>query len=131
GAWTYTANDSQTAIQQLNTGQSLTDSFTAVSSDGTASQLVTVTIHGTDDAFVIAPNEVVDLKLLPNNTLTHPLIENDGTIVSGSNNPNFIIAGNITGTGLIFLSNNTTLTIEGAVGSGQTVQFQVGQGVPP
>ncbi|MET3598077.1 hypothetical protein ABID26_007509, partial [Mesorhizobium shonense] len=30
--------------------QSLTDSFTAVSSDGTASQLVTVTIHGTNDA---------------------------------------------------------------------------------
>src|SRR5262245_14738199 len=38
GAWTYTANDSQTAIQQLGAGQSLTDSFTAVSSDGTASR---------------------------------------------------------------------------------------------
>src|SRR5437868_2809162 len=53
GAWTYSANDSQTAIQQLGAGQSLTDSFTAVSSDGTASQLVTVTIHGTNDVPVI------------------------------------------------------------------------------
>src|SRR4029453_8300128 len=53
GAWTYTANDSQTAIQQLNAGQSLTDSFTAVSSDGTASQVVAVTIHGTNDQSVI------------------------------------------------------------------------------
>src|SRR5947209_3122024 len=44
GAWTYSADDSQAAIQQLGAGQSLTDSFTAVSSDGTASQLVTVTI---------------------------------------------------------------------------------------
>src|SRR5438067_9905764 len=52
GAWTYTANDSLPAIQQLGAGQSLTDSFIAVSSDGTASQVVTVTIHGTDDAFV-------------------------------------------------------------------------------
>src|SRR5207237_1364453 len=49
GAWTYSADDSQAAIQQLGAGQSLTDSFTAVSSDGTASQLVTVTIHGTND----------------------------------------------------------------------------------
>ncbi|MGF6313289.1 VCBS repeat-containing protein, partial [Bradyrhizobium sp. i1.8.4] len=49
GNWTYTADDSQTAIQQLGAGQSITDSFTAVSSDGTASQLVTVTIHGTND----------------------------------------------------------------------------------
>ena len=54
GSWTYTADDSQTAIQQLGAGQSITDSFTAVSSDGTASQLVTVTIHGTNDAAVIS-----------------------------------------------------------------------------
>src|SRR5205823_4705470 len=49
GSWNYTASDSQTAVQQLGAGQSLTDSFTAVSSDGTASQLVTVTINGTND----------------------------------------------------------------------------------
>src|SRR4029077_6092589 len=53
GAWTYTANDSLPAIQHLGAGQSLTDSFTAVSSDGTASQVVTVTIHGTNDVPVI------------------------------------------------------------------------------
>ena len=53
GSWTYTADNSQTAIQQLGAGQSITDSFTAVSSDGTASQLVTVTIHGTNDVPVI------------------------------------------------------------------------------
>src|SRR6185437_12402242 len=53
GNWTYSADDSQTAIQQLGAGQSLTDSFTAVSQDGTASQLVTVTIHGTNDVPVI------------------------------------------------------------------------------
>src|SRR2546429_8654663 len=46
GNWTYTAADGQTAIQQLGAGQSITDSFTAVSSDGTASQLVTVTGQG-------------------------------------------------------------------------------------
>ena len=53
GSWTYTANNSQAAIQQLGAGQSLSDSFTAVSSDGTASQVVTVTITGTNDVPVI------------------------------------------------------------------------------
>ena len=53
GSWTYTADNSQTAIQELGAGTALTDSFTAVSSDGTASQLVTVTIHGTNDVPVI------------------------------------------------------------------------------
>ena len=55
GNWTYSATNSQTAIQQLGAGQSITDSFTAVSSDGTASQLVTVTINGTNDAPVLTP----------------------------------------------------------------------------
>ncbi|KQU91036.1 hypothetical protein ASC78_18800 [Variovorax sp. Root318D1] len=54
GNWTYTANNGQTAIQQLAAGQSISDSFTAVSSDGTASQVVTVTIAGTNDAPVLS-----------------------------------------------------------------------------
>ncbi|HHF7361009.1 TPA: VCBS domain-containing protein, partial [Legionella feeleii] len=54
GAWTYTANNAQTAIQQLGAGQTLTDSFTATSADGTATQVVTVTIQGTNDVPVIA-----------------------------------------------------------------------------
>src|SRR6266404_4626829 len=53
GNWTYTVNDSLSAIQQLGATQSITDSFTAVSSDTTASQVVTVTIHGTNDVPVI------------------------------------------------------------------------------
>jgi len=53
GHWSYSADNTQTAIQQLGAGQSLTDSFTAVSSDGTASQLITVTINGTNDVPVL------------------------------------------------------------------------------
>ncbi len=48
GKWTYTADNSQTAIQQLNAGQSLTETFTVRSADGTE-QKITVTIHGVDD----------------------------------------------------------------------------------
>ncbi|MBV1688456.1 VCBS domain-containing protein [Novosphingobium sp. G106] len=53
GAWTYVANNSQTAIQRLGAAQSITDSFTAFSSDGTANQTITIVIHGTNDAAVI------------------------------------------------------------------------------
>jgi len=49
GNWTYTASNANTTIQALVYGASLVDSFTAVSSDGSASQVVTVTINGTYD----------------------------------------------------------------------------------
>jgi VCBS repeat-containing protein len=49
GAWTYAVSNSLAAVQALNTGQSLSDSFTATSQDGSASQLVTVTIQGLND----------------------------------------------------------------------------------
>ena len=54
GTWTYTADNTQAAIQELGANEFITDSFVAVSSDGTASELVTVTIHGTNDVPTIA-----------------------------------------------------------------------------
>ena len=52
GVWTYTLNDSNASVQVLNVGDTLTDSFTVTTVDGT-SQLVTVTINGANDAAVI------------------------------------------------------------------------------
>nr|WP_258406991.1 VCBS domain-containing protein [Shewanella rhizosphaerae] len=52
GHWTYTADNSQTAIQGLKSGESLTETLFVHSVDGTA-QKVTVTINGTDDRAVI------------------------------------------------------------------------------
>ncbi|HYD76025.1 VCBS domain-containing protein [Ramlibacter sp.] len=49
GNWTYAVSNSLAALQALNAGQSLTDSFEAFSLDGSASQTVTVTSHGMDD----------------------------------------------------------------------------------
>ncbi|MFB2667602.1 VCBS domain-containing protein [Shewanella xiamenensis] len=53
GNWTYTANNTLTAIQQLNTGEHLTDSLTISSADGT-NHTLTVTITGSNDAPVVA-----------------------------------------------------------------------------
>ncbi|MEM7471862.1 MAG: VCBS domain-containing protein [Pseudomonadota bacterium] len=48
GNWSYAADNSQAAVQALNTGDTLTDSFTAASIDGTT-QAVTITINGLTD----------------------------------------------------------------------------------
>ncbi|SIQ87019.1 VCBS domain-containing protein [Aquipseudomonas alcaligenes] len=53
GAWTYTADNTQTAVQQLKVGDSLTDTLTVTSADGT-SHTVTVTLQGTNDAPLLA-----------------------------------------------------------------------------
>jgi VCBS repeat-containing protein len=88
GNWTYTASNSQQAIQQLGDGQSLTDSFTAVSSDGTASQVVTVTIHGTNDAPIVSSGSTaVSEEGLPGgapDTVGNPSDTTDSTSSQGN-----------------------------------------------
>ena len=46
--WTYTLDNNNAAVQALNGTATLTDSFTALTADGTA-QLVTVTIAAQND----------------------------------------------------------------------------------
>jgi VCBS repeat-containing protein len=53
GHWTYTLDDGNCAVQALNVGQTLTDTFVFKTIDGTA-QAVTMTIEGSNDAAVIS-----------------------------------------------------------------------------
>src|SRR5207248_1787828 len=53
GSYTYVINNADPAVDQLNSGGTLTDSFTYKVSDGAGgfdTTTLTVTIHGTDDA---------------------------------------------------------------------------------
>ncbi|MBK9129458.1 MAG: hypothetical protein IPM13_16955 [Phycisphaerales bacterium] len=54
GTWTYTLDDTNGTVQALSAGETMTDSFVAVSEDGTASATVTITITGTNDVPVIS-----------------------------------------------------------------------------
>ncbi len=56
GHWTYALNNTATNVQALAAGEQVTDSFTVASFDGTASQLVTATITGTNDGPVVTNN---------------------------------------------------------------------------
>ena len=53
GVWVYTLDDSNHAVQALNACDTLTDTFTVTTIDGTP-QVVTITIDGTNDAAVIS-----------------------------------------------------------------------------
>jgi len=56
GVWTYTLDDAHPGVQGLNGAMTLTDSFTALTEDGT-SQVVTVTIHAQNDAPVVTAQD--------------------------------------------------------------------------
>jgi len=52
GAWTYTLRNGDTSVQALAFGQQVSDTLTVGSVDGTASQAITVTINGADEALI-------------------------------------------------------------------------------
>ena len=49
GSWTYTIGNSLTSVQDLDTGDSFTETFTVASADGTT-QDITVTVNGMDES---------------------------------------------------------------------------------
>ena len=53
GVWTYTLDNNNAAVQALNVGGTLTDTFTVATIDGTE-QVVSITITGANDAAVIS-----------------------------------------------------------------------------
>ena len=60
GVWTYTLDDGNAAVNALQGSATLTDSFSAVTSDG-STELVTVTIHAQNDAAVITGSATGDV----------------------------------------------------------------------
>ncbi|MEL7937552.1 retention module-containing protein [Pseudomonas delhiensis] len=85
GTWSYTADS---AYNQLNVGQSLTDTFTVTSADGTTSS-VSVTIDGTNDAAVITGAQVnvneTDTPVSTGGQLTITDVDSPATFVEQTN----------------------------------------------
>src|SRR3979490_2057819 len=98
GGWTYTANS---AFNNLNVGQSVSDTFTVASADGTTTT-VQVTINGTNDAAVVSSATVAlaetDAPLSTGGTLTVSDVDSAQTFVPQTNvagaNGTFSIAAN-------------------------------------
>ena len=88
GVWTYTLDNNNAAVQALNTGASLTDTFTVTTIDGTA-QIVTVTIGGANDTAVVPAAMInlteTDVALSTGGTLTIIDVDNPATFVAQAN----------------------------------------------
>ncbi|MEM7598508.1 MAG: Hint domain-containing protein [Pseudomonadota bacterium] len=61
GNWTYTADNSNAAIQALDTGETLTEVFTVTSNNGTST--VTITINGEDEPPCFVSGTLIDTPL--------------------------------------------------------------------
>lgn len=59
GQWSYALDNDNPVVQALGLGETLTDTITVTSADGTASETITVTIAG---AFDSGPNLIVDFE---------------------------------------------------------------------
>ncbi len=84
GAWTYVANS---AFDELNVGQSISDTFTVSSADGTTTT-VKVTINGTNDPAILSSADVAldetDVPLRTNGKLTISDVDSPETFVAQS-----------------------------------------------
>ncbi|MFB2776580.1 VCBS domain-containing protein [Shewanella xiamenensis] len=77
GHWTYIADNSQTEIQALKTGESITDTLVVQTQDGTQ-QTISITIHGTDDHSVIRGTSVV--RVFEDKRLSQGQLHTDGQL---------------------------------------------------
>ncbi len=92
--WTYTLDDANCAVQALNIGDKLTDTFKVTSLDGTA-QLVTVTINGTNDAAIICGTKqgsVIEAGGAANSVSCKPTATGTLTDTDVDNTPNTFTA---------------------------------------
>ena len=96
GVWNYTLNEANSAVQALNVGDTLTDTFTVTTIDGTA-QVVTITITGTNDAAVISgttTGSVVEAGGVANAAPGAPTATGTLTDADADNAPNTFTAVN-------------------------------------
>lgn len=63
GVWTYTADNSNAAIQALDTGETLTEVFTVTSNNGTTT--ITITINGLDEPPCFVDGTLIDTPYGP------------------------------------------------------------------
>ncbi|WP_216824702.1 VCBS domain-containing protein [Paragemmobacter aquarius] len=79
GAWTYDLNDAAANVQALRAGETVSDRITVTSQDGTASQVVVVTITGTNDAPTVAVSPSVG------STTDATVVPGDGDLIPFGN----------------------------------------------
>ena len=132
GAWTYSVDNSLSAIQALNAGQFLSDSFNAFSSDGTASRTVAVTINGSNEAPSTTGNTSYSVDATATGTrIISDQGGNDDIVVSGGNVALAALSFEKVGNDLVMQLGNQTVTVQNQYGSNtntvESIEFGSGQ----
>jgi VCBS repeat-containing protein len=136
GVWTYTLNNANATVQALGAGATLLDAFIVTAADGTT-QVITVTINGTNDAAVIGgtvSGAVVEAGGVANAIAGTPTATGTltSTDVDGTANAFTAVAGTASSGGYgtyamsaagvwTYTLNNANATVQ-ALGAGATLQ---------
>jgi VCBS repeat-containing protein len=124
GDWTYTVDGADSAVDGLDVGDTLTDTLTATSADGTTQQ-ITVTINGADDAAVVSGTF--------SGTVSKSDTSTSGTLnisdVDGDDSPSFADVASVAGDnghGQFVLTSGTwtyvaDASVIGGLGAGETL----------
>ncbi len=130
GAYTYTLNNSDPAVQALGSTQSLSDVFTYEITDGdgdTAQASLSITISGSDDPLAISgttDNGTTDAQVLESQLATGSAPSGGAVTVSGSFTiaaPDGLLSLDVGGTPILetelLASATTSITVSGTYGS--------------
>ena len=90
GAWTYTADNSQSAIQALGVGDTLTDTLTVTSADTVTMTTVTITINGAADG-VTDEDTVLTVKDGATATTTTIITDDKGSTSTITGNADLLL----------------------------------------
>jgi VCBS repeat-containing protein len=93
GQWTYILDNSNLTVEQLDQGQTLSDSFTIHSEDGTP-QVINITIHGATDYSELPSNPEDSFNAEPGSYIIHAgaLGNQVGDVSANSGNDLIIVA---------------------------------------
>ena len=134
GSYTYTLNNSAAAVQVLNDGQTLSDSFNYAATDGvttTGLTTLTITIHGADEVINITADGNDNTLVIDLDAQTYSLDGNGPFPLAGAVELNYeggggfdslVINGANGGTVIYTLTNSSDGSIE-FVGLGFTVNY--------
>ncbi len=112
GQWTHTLDNSNATVDALNNGQTLSDSFTVTSLDGSAQQVVAITINGATDVVNHAPVATDDAWIISQSTdAVMPIAALVGNDTDADGNPLSVVSFSSDGihwTGLTGTTSNGT-----------------------
>ncbi len=132
GDWTYQLNNGSQKVQGLAAGETVAETFTVVSSDGSAATAVKVVITGTNDAPVLAAGSLSTTETAASASLDLATLASD---IDGDDDPSTLRysiisqpdhgSASINGTTLVFAPGSDFASLNAVQSATETVRVRV------